>query len=215
MVKRRETRTKGAGITRHQQAVTVFDTKRGLTQDEADELIGAIRAAGARPLWDKEKIVEDARRRLAAVKEALPADHDDMDFLPHDDFGWYYCELIKLDRIVRSAIAAGDAGRAALFAEDFGTVHRELQIKEVWEPDALAGRASREGAHRGPPAKASSQAIAAKHEQLLAEYAIRRLRMDDVPARQHAARAAGYSEKQAKRIIDGNKKNGHNGANVR
>jgi hypothetical protein len=65
--------------------------------------------------------------------------------------------------------------------------------------------AHRATALKGPAAKAMSQGTIAKQERLLAEYAIRRVRIGDVSARQHAAKAAGYSDRQAKRIIDARK----------
>ena len=215
MPKREETREKGSGITRYRQSVIVFDMTQPLTEEEADEFGTRLKAAAARPLWDNARTVAEMRAALEDLNKGLPSDHQDSKFRPHEDLGWYYSRLILLDSWVQRDIAKGNAAKAAYNAAEFGSLFTELQFKLVWEREALIGRETLKGAHKGPKAKAESQRTAAKHDLLLAEYAVRRARgMEDVPARTHAAKAVGYSAKQAKRIID-EKKNGHSGANVR
>lgn len=193
--------TVGAGITRHQSDVTVLDLTQRTTPEEMKELGDYLRAAAARPLWHKERIIADIEQRLRKLKAALPSDHDDLDFRPHDDFGWYYCELIRLDRIVRNAITEKDAARAALFAEDFGELHREMQIKEVWERDALAGRESFKGAQAGGQARGQSDQILDRRARFFRAHDDAVDRVGATIARQRAAKEAGYSDDHARRLL--------------
>ena len=148
MVKRTECRTTGSGITKHTETITVLDLTEPPTKAERAELVAKINAAAARPLWDKHSLVAQCRGALERIKATLPPEHEDCDFRPHEDFGWYYARLILLDKLVQRDVAKGDAAMAAYNAAEFGSLLSELQIKLVWEPDAIAGRASRDGAKR-------------------------------------------------------------------
>ena len=203
MAKRLETRSKGTGITRHQSSVTVLDLRQGLTPGEGDELIASIAAAGSRPLWDNEQIVSELEISLAELKRHLPADHQDFAFRPHEDLGWYYSRLIMLDSWVKRNIAEGDAAMAAYNAAEFGSLFTELQIKKVWESDALSGRQSIKGARAGGLApREKSEKVAARQQPLIDAYwRSRKLGGSHETAMDRAVTATSYSRRQAQRVL--------------
>lgn len=201
MAKRNETRERGSGITRYRQNVTVFDLTQALTKDEAKELSNRITGA-VRPLWDNERRVAEMREALADIEKRLPPDHDECDFRPHEDLGWYYARLIRLDGWVHRDIKKGDAAMAAYNAAEFGGLFAELQIKLVWERDALAGRKSHVGAREGARLRGSSEKIQDRRETFFSTYdeAMSR-RLHPTLARQKAAKAACYNDDYARRLL--------------
>ena len=182
----------GSGITRYKLPASEPVSGAKLAKFLAE--------AAGRPIWDRRKYIKQFELAL----EDLTGGHeyDPLDFKEHDDWGWYYHHLIRLDRIVTTRIERGEAGLAALAACEFGQIFTELQIKLVWEKDALSGRASVKGASEGGRARGSSDKIANKQARLLDEYDERIGRgVDPILARQVAARKAGYSEDHARRLL--------------
>ena len=184
----------GSGITRYEKPAGEPVTGPTLARFLAE--------AAARPIWDRRKYIKQFEAALADLTGG--GDYDPLDFKQHEDWGWYYHHLIRLDRIVSGRIKRNEARLAALAACEFGQLFTELQIKLVWEKDALAGRASVRGASEGGRTRGSSEKIADKQSELLREYDERVGRgMDPTLARQSAARKSGYSDDHARRLLRG------------
>jgi len=127
MPKRNEVREKGSGITRHRQSVTVFDMTKPLTEEEVEDFGSRLKAT-VRPLWDNERTISEMQEALADLKKGLPAEHDDCQFRPHEDLGWYYSRLIRLDEWVHRDIKKGDAALAAYNAAEFGCLLQNYRL---------------------------------------------------------------------------------------
>jgi hypothetical protein len=138
----------------------------------------------------------------ARLKEIRAEPHDEIEmFAEHSGEGWY-CQRIDVEyrRALRAA-EDGEVQRAMNHAAKVGWYISEWTIKFAVERFALAGIASSEGGSRGGRARGTSDAIRDRQAVLIKEYKERLGRMDAPTAKRHAAKAAGYSVRQASRIL--------------
>lgn len=185
----------GSGITRYQKPEGIR-VDRPVSEVQFQFIKASVEKAAARPLWDRSSYVAAFERALGDIVGDGP--YDPMDFKPHEDWAWYYHNLIRLDRITRNRIERGEAGLATLSACEFGQLFTELQIKLVWEKDALRGRKTLEAASRGGEMRSRD---IAKQAHLFSAYQKRKGKMPEPTALQHAAREAGYTTRHARRLI--------------
>ena len=187
----------GSGITRYEMPEGL-KIDRPLNEEEFKEAERAWRAAATRPLWDRSQYVHAFELALADLTGG--ASSSVADFKAHEDWGWYYHNLIRLDRITRNRFERGEAALAALSACEFGQLLTELQIKLVWEQDALSGRKALEGARLGGEMRSRDTA---KRAHLISAYQKRLPEKGESEAVRLAAKEAGYTTRGARRMLLG------------
>jgi hypothetical protein len=139
------------------------------------------------------------RDQLSRAKAAEP----ERLFMPWEDWGWFVERMLAYREMLEGSIDEGSTVNAALYAAELSRLTTEAQIKFKWERHALAGFKSYEGSRLGPGAKRASLDIAEKRKKLLDAYRDKiKQGIEPVIARQRAAKDVGYSDRQAKRILN-------------
>lgn len=194
-----DTYVEGSGITKRlrKRAVKVDPD----TQEGSDRLASFLKRAGPSDPWERFH-----RPDMKAVAEAFADERakrgEHYKFKPREDIGWYLQRLLTLDRAVQHHILKGNASWAAHEAALFGEAYSELQMKLTWEKDAIAGRKSYEGAQEGARLRGTSDKIVDRKTKFFTAYDEARGR-DKHPtiSRQLAAKAAGYNDDYARRLL--------------
>jgi hypothetical protein len=192
--------TVGSGITRR--------TRRTVQSTEPSEISEAFSRWNDRlkTLWGaNESILHAAMERLAEIKSVTPSPVDDLDAhnavfaRDYETEGWYLHSISIEMRVAELAMKDGNPNEAVQAALKIGELLTELRFQELWEPAALAGAASLNGARQGAAQKRA--AYAHRDAEIRAAYEDKLPAMGEVKAKRSVAKQFGLAVDRIRRIV--------------
>ena len=153
MAKQKE-RIVGTGITARTQRTVEFDFVDPGDFDMLRAHFNAFNQSLFTPWGVNAFLIETVRAELARIEASAPDPRENLKgyntyFKEHESKGWYLKDIVTSAAIAESAVEEGRPWEAVTHAMLIGQRLAELRLKMKWEPAALTGQSSIEGARYG------------------------------------------------------------------
>lgn len=196
--------TVGTGITSRKVAKIVYDPN---DDKDTNELRFAFEHRNKRlqTLWGANQAILDSARAELHIIKIEAGRNDDLDrhnsfFRERETKGWFLRSIDIERSVAELAMQQGNAFEAVQAALKIGELLAELRLKLLWEPAAVAGASTLEGAKLGGQIRAAQ--FANRHAAIVADYNERLARLrSSGRAKEGTAKHFEISRRQLNRIL--------------